>query len=124
MDDVPLFDRTPAEFTFADFKRLYDDEVSPVTFEHDDEMYESFREAIQYPYGHRDQEVEGLGSFHLLAEWSGGDGRPMGNVVQHVESGVILMIEGFYSSWDASEWDSLVEAEPFTFTETRYQEKK
>ena len=123
MDDVPLFDRKPSEFTFEDFKRLYDNEVSPVTFEEDDEMYETFREVIQYG-STREQVVEGLGTFKTLADWSGGDGHPMGIVTTHVESGVILMLEGTYSSWDSSEWHGLVEAEPFEFTETRYKEKK
>ena len=123
MDDVPLFDRKPNEFTFEDFKRLYETEVSPVTFEEDVDMYEYFRDAVLYGWS-RDSVVEGLGTFRQLAEWSGGDGKPMGAVTQHLESGVIMMAEGTYSSWDSSDWDSFVEAEPFEFTETRYKEKK
>jgi len=123
MDDVPLFDRQPSEFTFEDFKRLYDTEVSPVTFEEDTEMYESFRDAILYGW-ERDQVIEGLGTFHLLSDWSGGDGKPMGKVTEHLESGVIMMVEGTYSSWDSSEWDDMVEVEPYFFQETRYREKK
>lgn len=123
MDDVPLFDRKPSEFTFEDFNRLYEDQVSPVTFEYDESLYEEFRDSITYG-STRDQGVEGLGTFKTRAEWSGGDGRPMGIVTEHLESGVTFMLEGTYSSWDSSEWDGLVEVEPFTFTETRYREKK
>ena len=126
MDDVPLFDRTPAEFTFEDFKRLYDDQISPVTFEFDDDgdMYDDFRETVEYGWrsGHV---IEGLGTFDQLAQWNGGDGRAQGNVIKHLESGTIMMVEGTYSSWGSSDWDGgLVEAGEFEFTETRYKEKK
>ena len=123
MDNVPLFDRKPSEFTFEDFKHLYDDGVSPVTFEYDEDLYEEFRETVLY--GYKESVVGGLGTFRVLAQWCGGDGHEQGVVTEHVDSGVILMATGTYSSWDSSDWDGgLIEAEAFTFTETRYKEKK
>lgn len=69
-------------------------------------------------------EVEGLGSFLPVDSWNLGDGREMGEVVKHVESGKLFMRTGYYSSWDSSEWGTgWVEAKPYTYTETRYAPK-
>lgn len=40
------------------------------------------------------------------------------------ETEIIILVEGYYSSWSSGTWDYVYEAEPFTFTETRYRRKE
>lgn len=108
------------ELTFKDIKAAIEDEINPATGEYDEEMgavRDTFLDGFE---GYDDSPI---GRFEALADWSGGDGHQMGRVSKHVPTGIIVMALGTYSSWDASDWDVLVEAEPYTFTETRYQIK-
>lgn len=68
--------------------------------------------------------VEDLGTFWSVDEWNLGDGREMGEVVKHEESGKFFMRTGYYSSWDSSDWETgWLEAKPYEFVETRYEPK-
>lgn len=122
IENVPLFDLfTPETATHAQLLAALNDGVNPRTGRPDDtdalgdELYD-----LHYAWNHRPTETS-IGTFEVVKEWNGGDGKPRGIVLRHVESDTYIMDEGIYSSWDSSEWDGWVIAEPYTFTETRYR---
>lgn len=69
-------------------------------------------------------ELGKFGTFKEVASWNGGDGHEMGRVFQHEESGRFFKAVGYYSSWDASEWEELYECEPYEVVKTRYRKVK
>lgn len=122
-ENVPLpFD--PVDFSELTGQQLVDavkNGVDPRTGVEDDNFHDDLREAVLWGY---EPEHTPIGTFEEVAEWSGGDQHPMGKVVRHVESNQFLLMTGIYSSWDGSDYDKIVVAEPYTFTETRYRKVK
>jgi hypothetical protein len=53
-----------------------------------------------------------------------GDGNDWIVVLYLPKFDLYVKLEGYYSSWDVSELTSVVEAEPYEHTETRYRAKK
>ena len=51
-----------------------------------------------------------------------GDGNEWSIALEFTEYGMYVLLEGYYSSWDSPEWDSVSHAEPFQYTETRFKE--
>lgn len=121
-ENVPLpFEKVkPEELTGQQLVDAVTKGIDPSTGAADVGLGESLRDIVYW--GYRSRSHTPLGSFEEVAEWSGGDGHPMGRVVRHVESDTYLMAEGTYSSWDSSDYDTLVVAEPYQFVETRYRE--
>ena len=120
IENVPLFDLFTAEdATEKQLLDAFNDGINPETGEYD----ESFQDELGDVRHLWRQTKTPIGTFLSVIEWNGGDGREQGIVVRHKESGILLMATGTYSSWDSSDWDDWVIAEPFTFTETRYKEK-
>ena len=53
-----------------------------------------------------------------------GDGNEITEVCYFPEHDLHVMMIGFYSSWDSTQWDEIGIASPFTFTETRFKIKE
>ena len=121
-DQPSLFEEKLEELTGEQIIKAVENGVNPWTGEYDDEFYEEVREPFLYGWGEYTKSP--IGTFEEAADWNHGDGHEMGRVVLHKETGKYFMITGTYSSWDSSDWGSVVEAEPYEFTETRYREKK
>ena len=51
-----------------------------------------------------------------------GDGNEWSIALEFTEYGMYVLLEGYYSSWDSPDWDSVSHAEPFQYTETRFKE--
>lgn len=51
-----------------------------------------------------------------------GDGNEWYIALEFTEYGMFVLLEGYYSSWDSPEWDSVSHAQPYQHTETRYKE--
>jgi hypothetical protein len=51
-----------------------------------------------------------------------GDGNEWTIALEFTEYGMYVLLEGYYSSWDSPDWDSVSHAEPFQYTETRFKE--
>ena len=69
--------------------------------------------------------IPGIGHFEQVTGGNLGDGQPMWSVIRHKESGRTFIKWGYYSSWDASDFDGeLVEVEPVQVTVTRYKNVK
>lgn len=68
--------------------------------------------------------LTGFGDFDAVASWNYGDGHEQGVVFRHKQSGRYFMVKGYYSSWDASSWESVDEVEPYEVTKIRYRKVK
>ena len=118
IENVPLFDLfTPEEATAQQLLDALNNGTDPSTGKDDDALSDGLGD-IKYLW--RTEETP-IGTFEKVTEWNGGDGREQGIVVRHVESGLLFMTTGTYSSWDSSDWNEWVEAKPYLFTETRYE---
>jgi hypothetical protein len=119
IENVPLFDlATPETLTPAQLMEAFENGIDPRTGQVDEDFHEDMREAILDMW----REVQTpIGTFKSVTNWNLGDGHDMGLVAQHVETGMYILLEGTYSSWDGSEYDRVSVAEPYTFTETRYR---
>ena len=51
-----------------------------------------------------------------------GDGNEWTIALEFIEFGMYVILEGYYSSWDSPDWDTVAHAEPFQYTETRFKE--
>jgi hypothetical protein len=51
-----------------------------------------------------------------------GDGNEWTIAFEFTQFGMYVLLEGYYSSWDSPDWDSVSHAEPFQYTETRFKE--
>lgn len=121
VEQPSLFEEKPAELTGEQIIRAIQEGFNPWTGVEDEEMRDGLND--DFYYGWKESSTP-IGTFVEIADWNGGDGHAMGRVVLHKESGRYFLATGTYSSWDGSEYDKLVEAEPYEFTETRYREKK
>lgn len=84
-------------------------------------QHDELRDTWYSGYPDREHETP-IGPIYVIRDWGGvGDGSPMGRVVKHVPTGRVFLMEGVYSSWDSNEWAPIVEAEEYTFTETRWR---
>jgi hypothetical protein len=121
IENVPLFDLvTPETVTGQQLIAAVKDGIDPRTGKQGDYgFHDEVRDSVLYGWGSWSETP--IGTFELIDEWSGGDGQPMGRVVRHLETDTYILFEGTYSSWDGSEYDTAVVAEPYTFTETRYR---
>lgn len=51
-----------------------------------------------------------------------GDGNEWDIALHFKELNMYVLLEGSYSSWDSPTWDSVSNAEPYEFTETRFKQ--
>lgn len=120
IENVPLFDlASPDTLTGQQLLDAITKGINPLTGEHDRNFHESLRDDVIWGWN-KDTETP-IGTFEFIREWNGGDQRPMGRVVRHVQTNQFVLVEGTYSSWDGSDYDEISIAEPYEFTETRYR---
>lgn len=50
-----------------------------------------------------------------------GDGNEYEITLHFLKEDIYVLLDGTYSSWDSPYWNSVVEAEPYLFTKTRYK---
>jgi len=89
-----------------------------------DETEEEFQDMVwDDPRKGEEYEIPGLGTFECLANWGvSSDGRRTGFVLKHHESGLVVMFDGIYSSWDSTEF-TIDEAEPREVTTVKWVAK-
>jgi hypothetical protein len=79
-------------------------------------------------YGLYNEELEGYNykdvskEVKVVYDQHYGDGNEWSIAFEFTEIGMYVLLEGYYSSWDSPDWDSVSHAEPFQYTETRFKE--
>lgn len=77
-----------------------------------------FVELYYGDYENRDLNQE----FKIVYDMNYGDGNDYFVTLYFPNHDLYVSLEGMYSSWDSAQWDKVMFAEPFQYTETRYKE--